>query len=134
MLNQIVIHGRLTAQPELKYTQSDVPYCKFTIAVDRAYKQGENKQTDFFSVTAWRGLAEMISKYFPKGKEILLTGQMQSQKWQDKDGNNRISWEVLASTVDFCGSKSDSKQPNQPQQQQYEGFHEFNDDDEGIPF
>ena len=108
MFNHITIHGRLTADPELKQTQSGVSVCNFTVAVDRSYKNGEEKQTDFFTVVCWRGLADMVSKYFAKGKEILVSGEMQSRKWQDNDGNNRISWEIMASGVDFCGSKSDN--------------------------
>ena len=108
MLNHITIHGRLTADPELKQTQSGVLVCNFTVAVDRSYKNGEEKQTDFFTVVCWRGLADMVSKYFAKGKEILVSGEMQSRKWQDNEGNNRISWEIMANAVDFCGSKSDN--------------------------
>ena len=108
MLNHITIHGRLTAEPELKQTQSGVSVCNFTVAVDRSYKNGEEKQTDFFTVVCWRGLADMVSKYFAKGKEIIVSGEMQSRKWQDNEGNNRISWEIMANGVDFCGSKSDN--------------------------
>lgn len=112
MYNHIVVHGRLTADPELKQTQSGVSVCRFTVAVDRSYKNGEEKLTDFFTVVCWRGLADMVSKYFAKGKEILVSGEMQSQKWQDNEGNNRTSWEIMANSVDFCGSKSDNKTDN----------------------
>lgn len=108
MLNHITIHGRLTADPELKQTQSGVSVCNITVAVDRSYKNGEEKQADFFTVICWRSLADMVGKYFKKGKEIIVSGEMQSRKWKDKDGNNRISWELMANGVDFCGSKSDS--------------------------
>ena len=114
MLNYITIHGRLTADPELKQTQSGVSVCNFTVAVDRSYKNGEEKQTDFFTVVCWRGLANMVSKYFAKGKEILVSGEMQSRKWQDNEGNNRISWEIMANAVNFCGSKSDNGGNNAP--------------------
>lgn len=105
MLNTITIHGRLTQDVELKQTQSGVSVCNFTVAVDRSYSKGEDKITDFFTVVCWRGLADMVSKYFGKGKEIIVSGEMQSRKWQDNDGNNRVSWEIQANTVDFCGSK-----------------------------
>lgn len=108
MLNHITIHGRLTADPELKQTQSGVSVCNFIVAVDRSYKNGEEKQTDFFTVVCWRGLADMVAKHFAKGKEILVSGEMQSRKWQDNDGNNRVSWEVQANTIDFCGSKGNT--------------------------
>ncbi len=108
MLNHIVIHGRLTRDPELKQTPSGVSVVSFSVAVDRAYRSSEDKQTDFFTVVCWRGLADMVSKCFFKGKEIVVSGEMQSRKWQDKDGNNRIAWELNANTVDFCGSKADN--------------------------
>lgn len=108
MFNHITIHGRLTADPELKQTQSGVSVCNFTVAVDRSYSKGEDKITDFFTVVCWRGLADMVSKHFAKGKEILVSGEMQSRKWQDNDGNNRVSWEIQANGVDFCGSKGNA--------------------------
>ena len=145
MLNLIVLHGRLTADPELKQTQSGVSLCNFTIAVDRSYKSGEDRIADFFNCTAWRGLGEMIAKYFKKGKEIALSGEMQSRRWQDDSGNNRISWVVSVSNVDFCGSKSDSKpsadvDPNNDPLQQFsnglknQGFEEVADSDDDLPF
>ena len=109
MLNHIAIHGRLTRDPEMRTTQSGVSVCNFTVAVDSSYaRQGEEKQTTYFDCVAWRGLADLVSKYFHKGKEIVVTGEMQSRKWQDKDNNNRVSWEIMANSVDFCGSKSDA--------------------------
>lgn len=105
MLNTITIHGRLTQDVELKQTQSGVSVCNFTVAVDRSYSKGEDKITDFFTVVCWRGLADVVSKFFGKGKEIIVSGEMQSRKWVDNDGNNRISWEIQANSVDFCGSK-----------------------------
>lgn len=115
MYNHIAIHGRITNDIELKQTQSGVSVCNFNVAVDRSYtKQGEEKQTDFFTVVCWRGLAELVSNYFHKGKEILVSGEMQSRKWTDNDGNNRTSWEIMASTVDFCGSKSSGDSNSSP--------------------
>lgn len=134
MLNQIAIHGRLTADPEKRYTKNDVSVCSFTVAVDRNYKNGDEKQTDFFQCKAWRVLADTVSKYFSKGKEIIVYGSMLSDKWKDDDGNNRISWYILASGVDFCGKKDDSIKESSGKKDEYDGFHEFNDDDEEIPF
>lgn len=111
MLNCITIHGRLTADPELRCTSSGVSVTSFTVAVDRSFvRQGEERQTDFFDVTCWRGLAELVSKHFRKGKEILVSGEMHSQRWEDKEGNKRTSWHIEAQTVDFCGSKNDGGQ------------------------
>ena len=107
MLNHIVEHGHLTDNPDLRKTASGVSVCNFTIAVDRSFvRQAEERQTDFFDVTCWRGLAELVSKHFRKGKEILVSGEMHSQRWEDKDGNKRTSWHIEAQTVDFCGSKN----------------------------
>lgn len=106
MLNSIVIHGRLTQDVELKKTQSGVSVCEFSVAVDRDYQKGEDKIADFFTVVCWRGLAENIAKWLHKGKEIAVRGRMQSEKWTDKDGNNRVAWKLQAEAVDFCGSKA----------------------------
>lgn len=109
MLNSIVIMGRLTADPELRTTTSGIPVCSFTVAVDRDYqKQGEEKQTDFIDVVAWRSSAEFVSRYFAKGRMIVVQGTLQSRKWQDKDGNKRVSWEIQADRVFFGDSKKDS--------------------------
>ncbi len=111
MLNTIAIHGRLTATPELRKTESHVSVCNFTVAVDRPARQDEEKIADFFNVVCWRGLADMVAKYFTKGKEIVVFGSMQSRKWIDNDGNNRVSWEIVAQNIDFCGSKSSAEDP-----------------------
>jgi single-strand DNA-binding protein len=107
MLNNITIHGRLTADPELKHTQSQVAYCTFTVAVDRSYKQGDEKLTDFFNCIAWRGQAEMIAKYFNKGKEIVISGEMNNNPYE-KDGNKLAWWQLHVHSIDFCGSKGNS--------------------------
>ena len=132
MLNTITIHGRLTQDVELKQTQSGVSVCNFTVAVDRSYSKGEDKITDFFTVVCWRGLADMVSKYFGKGKEIIVSGEMQSRKWTDNDGNNRISWEIQANTVDFCGSKGNNA-PATEKATQGE-FEPVADTDDDLPF
>lgn len=133
MLNHIIIHGRLTADPEKKQMDDGTIYCNFNVAVDRSYSK--NKEADFFKCTAWRKLAETVLKYFKKGKEIVVSGSIQSNKWQDSDGNNRISWSIIASNVDFCGKKEDYEKEDQKNgNDPYEGFHEFNDNDDDIPF
>lgn len=138
MLNHITIHGRITNDIELKQTQSGVSVCNFNVAVDRSYKkEGEEKQTDFFTVVCWRGLAELVSKHFHKGKEILVSGEMQSRKWTDDNGNNRTNWEVMANTIDFCGSKSNGEGNNAPSSVPYgsnqPAFTEASADDD-LPF
>lgn len=102
-MNQIIIKGRLTKDPESSATQSGIAVCKITVAVDRSYAKDGEKKADFFRVTFWRQSAEFVSKYFTKGKEILVSGEMQSQSWKDKDGNDRISWEIGNARAEFCG-------------------------------
>lgn len=103
MLNHIVILGRLVKDPELRYTQSNTPVASFTVAVDRDF--GEDKQTDFIDCTAWRKTGEFVSKHFQKGSMIVVSGRLQSRKWEDKDGNKRTSWEINAENVYFGGDK-----------------------------
>ena len=133
MLNNTAIHGRLTADPELKHTQSQVAYCTFTVAVDRSYKQGDEKLTDFFNCIAWRGQAEMVAKYFNKGKEIVVSGEMNDNPYE-KDGHKIHWWQLNVKSVDFCGSKGNSSSGevgNDPDQIP-PGMTAV--DDEGIPF
>jgi len=106
-MNAIHIKGRLARDPELKVCNSGREVCNFCVAVDRFAKNGEEKQCDFIDCTAWGKTGVLVSQYFVKGKEILLSGSMESRKWQDKDGNSRVSWSVNCHNVEFCGGKSD---------------------------
>ena len=110
MLNHIVIMGRLTRDPEIRYTQTQLPVASFSVAVDRDYvaKDGGEKQTDFINCTAWRSTAEFIGKYFHQGSMIVVSGRLQMRKYQDRDGNNRTAYEVVADNVYFGESKRDS--------------------------
>ena len=107
MLNRIIIMGRLTRDPELRRTQSGTAVCTFTVAVDRdrQSRDTQEKQTDFIDVTVWRQTAEFVCKYFNKGKMIIVEGSMQSRKWTDKNGQNRVSWEIAATNVMFGETK-----------------------------
>ena len=110
-MNKFQFLGRLTKDPEVRVAPATGnQVTSFSVAVNRRFASpnGE-RQTDFFNLTAFGKIGEFCSKYFKKGKEIVLSGEMQSQRWTDTDGNNRISWVVQVSNVDFCGSKSDSK-------------------------
>ena len=110
MLNHIVIMGRLTRDPELRSTQSGVSVASFTVAVDRDFggRDGGEKQTDFIDCVAWRQTGEFVSKYFHKGSMIVVSGRLQSRKWQDREGNNRVNWEINADNVYFGESRRDS--------------------------
>jgi len=108
MFNLVVLTGRLTADPELKTTANGTPVTTFSIAVDRRYRSGEERQTDFINIVAWRASAEFITKYFKKGSLIGIEGSIQTRRYQDKNGNNRTAFEVVANNVQFVESKRDS--------------------------
>ena len=107
MLNHIVLMGRLTRDPELRYTQSQLPVTSFTLACDRDYggRDGGERQTDFIDIVAWRSTAEFVSKYFTKGAMAVVSGRLQLRDWTDREGNKRRSAEVVADNVYFGESK-----------------------------
>ena len=111
MLNHIVIMGRLTRDPELRRTGSGLPVASFSVAVDRDFGKNENgeKETDFIDCVAWRNTAEYVSKYFTKGRMIVVSGRLQIRSWTDKDGNKRRTAEVVADNVYFGESKRNSE-------------------------
>lgn len=119
MLNKIILMGRLTRDPELRYTGNRVPVTSFTLAVDRNYKpQSGEKETDFIDIVAWRHTAEFVSSYFTKGRMAVVEGSLQSRDWKDKNGNKRRSWEVHADEVYFGDSAkkvsgSDTPEPGE---------------------
>lgn len=137
MINFQIIQGRLTKDPDFRTTQSDVPCCRFTVAVDRDFaRKGEEKLTDFFNVIAWRHNAEFVRNYFSKGQEILVQGSNQSRTYEDKDGVSRKVWELIADKISFCGSKRDNPQVANTSDAQTSG--DFSDVenivDEDLPF
>ena len=151
MLNHIIIMGRLTRDPELRTTQSGVSVTSFTVAVDRDFggRDGGERQTDFIDCVAWRQTGEFVSKYFHKGSMIVVSGRLQSRKWQDRDGNNRTNWEINADNVYFGESRRDSESgsfssydnrgsysaPQQSSAPAPSAFSELDDGDDGeLPF
>lgn len=143
MLNHITLMGRLTRDPELRYTQSQTPVVSFTIAVDRDFsgKDGAEKQTDFIDIVAWRTTAEFVSKYFTKGRMAVVAGRLQGRDWQDKNGNKRRSWEVVADSVYFGDSKKSEQGASSAGNDGYGGYEQptaggFSDigEDEELPF
>lgn len=105
-MNSICLMGRLTADPELKTTQSGVAVTSFSVAVDRAYTpKGQERQTDFINCVAWRQTAEFITRYFRKGNRIALQGSLQSRSYTANDGNKRTVYEVVIDNAFFCESK-----------------------------
>ena len=128
-MNSIFLHGRLVRDPELKtYTNAkgeSGSVCNITVAVDR--RMGE--ESDFFVCKCYGKRADAVNKFFSKGKEILVMGEMQCRKFQAKDGTNRYAWEVTFDQFDFCGSKKDG---DTPVDKIPEGMTPIDDDD--IPF
>lgn len=110
--NKVIIEGRLTADPELKQTNSGVEYCNFSVAVDRDYKNGEERQADFIPVKAWRGSAKFISQYFHKGDPILIEGRIEVDKYTDNDGNNKTFTQVVVDRSTFTISKKSTADSN----------------------
>ena len=111
MLNHITIMGRLTRDPELRRTGSGVAVASFTVAVDRDFggRDGGEKETDFIDCVAWRQTGEFVSKYFTKGRMIVVSGRLQIRSWTDKDGNKRRTAEVVAENCYFGDSKRDDQ-------------------------
>ena len=106
-MNNVSLIGRLTADPELRHTQSGIATTRFSIAVDRTYvKQGEERQADFINITAWRQTAEFICRYFSKGSRVGITGSIRTGSYTDRDGNKRYSFDVVADNVYFADSKN----------------------------
>ena len=95
MLNKAILMGRLVAEPELRHTPNNIAVASFTLAVDRTY--GQDKQTDFLDIVAWRSTAEFVSKWFHKGMLVAVSGRIQTRNWEDKQGNKRKSVEVVIS-------------------------------------
>ena len=134
MLNHVEIMGRFVHDPEVRYTQNNIPVASFTLAVDDDYApKGAEKHTNFFNCVAWRQTAEFVKNYFGKGRMAVVTGSMQSRKYEDKNGNNRIAWEVIVDHIYFGDSKRSSDAESAPEAQQ-EDFSTIGDDDGELPF
>lgn len=127
MLNNVILMGRLVADPELRTTSTNKSVANFRIAVDRGY--GEDKKADFITIVAWESTANFVEKYFHKGDMIALRGEIQTRSYEDNNGNKRTAFEVLAREVSFCGGKSEgnNSSPSAPD------FEEI-PDDEDLPF
>ena len=147
MLNHIVIMGRLTRDPELRHTGTGIPVASFSVAVDRDWpnKDTGEKETDFINCVAWRQTGEFVSKYFAKGSMIVVSGRLQMRNWNDKDGNKRVSAEVVADNVYFGESKKDKEESHGPSSEErgyfvngikpaVSDFALLDDDDAQLPF
>ena len=152
MLNHITIMGRLTRDPELRYTQSQTPVASFTLAVDRDFgsRDGGEKQTDFIDCVAWRSTAEFVNKYFQKGSMAVVSGRLQIRDWTDREGGKRRSAEVVVDNIYFGesrrrdsseGSSYDSRSsyssyeaPRSPSPAPSSPFSDLDDGDGELPF
>ena len=123
MFNLVVLTGRLTADPELKTTPNGISVTTFSIAVNRNYRSGEDRQADFINIVAWRQTAEFITKYFKKGNLIGIEGSIQTRRYQDKNGNNRTAFELVADNAHFGDSNRRSNNSDQN-----DGFRDVTDD------
>lgn len=138
--NKVILQGNLTADPEVKATPTGVSVTNFTLAVDRKYNKGEEKQADFITVIAWRHTADFISRYFTKGSAILIEGELQTRSWTDKEGNKRYATEVVASVAEFCEAKRSAETNSLPpayngaQAKDFAPQWEELDSDEPLPF
>ena len=148
--NKVILMGRLTADPELKQTQSGVSVCSFSLAVNRRFGRSDQGQpsVDFINIVAWRQLADFTANYFKKGRPMLVCGQLQTRSWTDNNGQKRTATEVIADEIEFVESKNDSAPANANGGAQYtpgayapsfnntsdNSSFEAVDDDEGLPF
>ena len=144
-INKVILVGRLTKDPELKKTNSDLSFVRFTVTTDRRVGQGKDPVSDFIDCEVWGAMAESLAKYTKKGDLIGVEGSIQVNKYQDKDGNTRYSTRVRADAVHFLGSKGgtspangNAKAQNQSQEESYPD--DYDDEslnilsDEDVPF
>ena len=109
-MNRVELVGRLTAKPELRYTGSNIPYARFSVAINRTFSNSQGqRETDFINVIIWRKQAENVCNFLDKGSLVSVEGRLQSNSYDDKDGNKRYSLDVVADNVQFLESKSQSQ-------------------------
>ena len=115
-LNKVILGGRLTADPELKQTQSGVAVVSFGIAVNRRFAgKDAPQQADFFNVTAWRATAEFVARYFRKGSSICVIGSIQNRTWTDQQGQKRYATDIVADEVQFVDSRAEGNSADNAQ-------------------
>ncbi|MCR3920937.1 MAG: single-stranded DNA-binding protein [Firmicutes bacterium] len=132
MLNRIVLIGRLTRDPELRYTSANgVPVASFTLAVNRRFSQGEKREADFIPIVTWRNQAENCAKYLGKGSLVAVEGRLQVRSYEDKEGQRRVASEVVADSVQFLESR-DKRSTNSTEESPSFDDSMIGDDD--VPF
>ena len=127
-MNKVTLIGRFAADPELRQTGSGVAVTSFTIAVDRPYTKGSDRQTDWLDIVAWRNTAEFVCKYFRKGDAIIVEGTIQTRSWEDKNGQKRKAVEIVAENVEFPPrARTKEKMENESIADDTEDFTEMED-------
>ena len=136
MLNKVFLQGRLVADPELRHTQQGTPVASYRLAVERDYKSKDSnaQNADFVNIVSWRNTAEFVSRYFTKGRMMLVEGRLQMRNYTDKDGNRRVAAEVVTDNVHFADSRKDGSNNEDGSLQESAGFEELADDDGDLPF
>ena len=134
-MNKVFLIGNLTRDPELSETNSGIAVCRFSMAVNRRRTGDGEQQTDFFNVTAWRGLAETVARYCKKGNKVAVSGTIQIRQYEDRDGQKRTSVDVIADEVEFLTPKSGDGENRAPASapKNRPAIEPFDDDDD-IPF
>jgi single-strand DNA-binding protein len=134
-MNKVILLGRLTADPELRYTTgTNIPVCRFRLAVERPYqKAGEERQSDFFSIVAWRSTAEFVSRFFKKGQRILVEGYLRNNDYEDNQGVRHYTVEVQTERVYFADGKVRQAQEVSQPVPEMDGFEPL-DWDDNLPF
>lgn len=128
-MNKVILMGRLTKEPEVRYTQTNnTLVASFSLAVNRRFvKQGEERQSDFFNIVAWGKLGEFCSKYYKKGQQVAIIGRLQTRSWEDENGQKRYATEVIAEEAYFADSKKDEGASTDPFSNNTFGTSEAND-------
>jgi len=130
-MNKAFLVGRLTKDPELNYTNNNTAVCNFTLAINRRFSE----ETDFIPIVAWSNTAEFCSKYFTKGRKVIVIGRIQVRSWEDNTGNKRYTTEVVAEEVDFADSKrNDIGDTYEMNANGIDGFYLNPDEEDEIPF
>ncbi len=134
MINKVILMGRLTRDPEMRHTNSGTPVTTFSIAIDNGY--GDNKRTDFINCVAWNKTAEFVTKYFTKGKMIVIAdGRISTRSWETQDGKRAYATEVVANEVNFGETKSSQQTATQPpMQDDDDDFTPLDEEDDDLPF
>lgn len=136
-MNNVSLMGRLTSDPELKTTPSGVSVTSFSLAVDRGFKDKDGeRQADFINIVAWKQTAEFICNYFQKGAMLALTGRIQIRGYEDKDGNKRTAFEVIAEHCYFTGNKAadNASEKAKPKPKAEPEFEEVELEEDDLPF